>query len=92
MKFEIRGMKYQDLKEHLDDLVMGHDLRTYRLTKCYGLLPGYWLILMVNKRQWIKTWRDTGNEIKDTKECLEKSLTEELQGMGFDDIKVMLIK
>jgi len=92
MKFEIMGIEYQDLKEHLDDLVMNHDLRTYRLKKIYGLLPGYWLMLTVNKRYWLKTWRETGNDIRDTKECLEKSFIEELQGMGFDDVKVGLIK
>jgi hypothetical protein len=91
MKFEIEGVGYQELKEHLDDLVMSHDLRTYRLVKVSGSLPGYWLELTVNKRQWLKTWRDTGNKIEDSKDSLEKSLTEELQGIGHGGVKVRLV-
>ena len=91
MKFEITGMEYQDLKEHLDELVLSHDLRTYKLKKEFGFLPGYWLSLIVNKRQWLKTWRETGNNIKDSKNCFEKSFTEELHGMGYDNVKVKLI-
>ena len=92
MKFEIKGIAYADLKVYLDDLVMNHALETYRLMKEHGNLPGYWLTLTVNKQSWLKTWRDTGNEIKDTKDCLEKSFTEELQGMGYEHFKITLIE
>jgi len=92
MKFEVVGIDYHDLKEHLDNLVMNHNLITYKLKKVYGLIPGYWLLLVVNKRTWLKTWRDTGNAIKDTNDCIERSFVEELQGMGFDDAKVRLIE
>lgn len=96
MKFEVTGIEYNDLKEHLDDLVMNHDLRTFKLKKVYGSLPGYWLVMTVNKRYWLKTWRDTGNEIKESKNGIqgdfEKSFAEELKGMGYDNVKVKLIE
>lgn len=91
MKFEIKGVEYQDLKEHLDDLVIGHDLRTYHLKKVYGLIPGYWLHLTVNKRSWLKTWKDTGNDVKDTKECIEKSFKEKLHGIGLNQAEVKML-
>lgn len=88
MIFEIAGIEHKDLEVILFDITMQHDLRAFKIRKNK---EGN-LLLTVNKKHWIKTWNDTGCPIKDTKEDLEGSFKEELEGMGHEGVKVLLIE
>jgi len=78
MLFKVTGITHEALTDFMFDLCMGHDISAFRIKK---EKTGE-LILTVNKRRWMKTWKDTGCEIKDTKKALEKSFKDELEGQG----------